>query len=283
MKRFKTLLGTVLAMVLVQPAVMAGPIAPGERYTVRMEYRNESQDNQGGSGSSSGHQSITVRLIAQRDGGQELEYDLLDSATERDRLREWQLPARIFVAADGKLTLLNPAELEVRRDRFLEAGKLSRAACGQWIFTWNAFKIECDPQSALEIVESYQLQPSGLADGAAFSLDGARGSTALSCRAETGGGQTCSATLPIDADAARRDAAEADVAIGQMTGKPVTLADATQARSTMQVHGTIETVFVLDASGMVTKRNTITRVRINERDGTSETRTGTVVLTRSPD
>ncbi len=280
MTRFRTLLAPALALTLSHAATAA---APGERYTVRMEYRNESQGNEGGSGSSSGHQSITVRVIAERDGGQELEYDLPEGASERKRLSQWQLPARIFVAADGKMTLLNPAELEVRRDRFLAAGKLTREACGKWNFTWNAFKIECDPQSALRTVEAFRLKPAGLADGAAFALVGAKGSTALSCRAETGGGQTCSATLPIDAEAERRDAAEADVAIGQMTGKPVTLADATQARSAMQVHGTIETVLVLDAGGTVTKRTTITRVRINERDGTSETRTRTVVLTRSPD
>lgn len=283
MKRSNVLLSLLGLIALAKAsAAPSQTMEPGERHQVLLEYHNEFSNSDGSEGSSQGRQAITVRLIGKRDGGQELEFALPDSATEQDRLREWQLPARIFVAANGRGTLLNASELEVRRNRFLAAAKLTQAACGKWIFTWNAFKIECDPQSALEIAETYRLQPQGpLTDGAPFTQRDAVGSAVLACSSVDGGGKVCSATLPVDAAKLRREKAEADVVVGEINGHPVALADALKAYERVEVEGTIETVLAVDADGSVTKRTTIVRVKLREPDGKTETSTSTSVLTRT--
>jgi hypothetical protein len=276
-----SVLRIALALGLCQ-AVAAGAEAMrvGDRYELRIHHTEKYSDQMGGSGSSGGGHAITVRLVAQRDGGQELELDLPDGATEKDRLAEWKLPARIFVAADGKATLLNPAELEIRRDRFLKAANWTAEICERWIFTWNAFKIECDPQSVLEILKDYQIQPGMLAEGVPFALPGAVGSAPMRCTARTAGGHDCTATLPIDAESVRRNLAETDVVVGEITGKPVALADAAKARAATEITGTIETTFEVDVDGQATKRTEITRSKQRDPDGRLTTSTKTMVLTR---
>lgn len=258
----------------------AQPMEVGERYELMLEHNNEYTESDGSSGSSFGRDTITVRLVAKRDGGQELEYGLPDDANDRARLRHWQLPVRVFVAGDGTVTLLNRAELEARRDKFLEAAKLPAEACGHWIMTWNAFKIECDPQSVIDMVAGFELQPRSYGDGVQISLQGASGSVAMQCTPADGGRSICTATLPVDVEAARAGLAEADVAIGEMTGKPVSLADALAARRTTEISGTIETIFDAGVDGVVIKRTTISKVRVREADGMTKVSTSRSVLTR---
>jgi len=87
-----------------------------------------------------------------------LEYDLPDDSTEQDRSKVWELPARIKMMLDGSITLLNVKELEQRNANWLKKANWTKEICGQWIFTWNAFKIECEPQAALEVIENYDLR-----------------------------------------------------------------------------------------------------------------------------
>lgn len=251
----------------------------GDGYELQLEYSNQYRGDSG-SGSSNGRETIVVRLIAERDGGQELEYDHPAGATERDRLRDWQLPARIFIGADGTRTLLNVAELEERRDRFLKSIELTPEACGRWIFTWNAFKIECDPQSAWTILNSFQLQPLTLADGAQFTLPGAAGSGPMACKLQPDGGQVCSVTLPIDAATVRKGLAESDVVVAEFSGTPIALADAVKSREAMTISGTIEVIFEADSAGAVNKRTTVVRMEQSGSDEGNVTSTSTRVLTR---
>lgn len=251
----------------------------GDGYELQLEYSTQYRGDSG-SGSSNGRDTIVVRLIAERDGGQELEYDHPADAKERDRLRDWQLPARIFVAADGTRTLLNVADLEARRDRFLKAAELPAEACGRWIFTWNAFKIECDPQSAMTITDSFQIQPTRLADGAMFTLPGAAGSGPMACKLQPGGGQLCTVTLPIDVASVRMQYAESDVVSAEISGTPLSLADAVKSREAMTISGTIEIIFEADKTGAVHKRTTVVRMEHSGSDDGHVTSTSTRVLTR---
>ncbi|MBN8500849.1 MAG: hypothetical protein J0M19_06840 [Sphingomonadales bacterium] len=257
----------------------AQTIRAGERLELRLEYKSEYAEDGQSSGSARGHQSVILRVIADRDGGHELEYGLPDTATDRDRLREWQLPARIFLAADGTVSLLNPAELEVRRDRFLKAIGVTAEACGRWIFTWNAFKIECDPQSVLRMLKQYELQPRNLAEGTMFSADRALGSAPIQCRAGTTGEKHCTVTLPLDPDGLRRELAETDVAVGEMTGAPVGLDEATRTHAATHITGTITITFDLAADGAVTRKTTVTKVQQRKADGRTRTSISTRILT----
>jgi hypothetical protein len=261
-------------------AAQADPGEVGARYQLQIKHHGE-YSSADGQGSSSGTDTIVVKAMALRDGGQELEFDLPDEVEKENRLIAWQLPARLFVAADGTQTLLNRSELEARRDQFLKANNWTSEACGHWLFTWDAFQIECDPNSIFAIVDSYALQPAKLADGALFSMPGADGSAAMKCRPVSQGKQRCSVSLPINAAAVRSELADSDVATGEITGKPVSRADAAKARAATQVSGTIEVTLEADVQGVVTRRTVVTTMEKREASGETETSRSTAVTTRT--
>src|SRR6185312_8972559 len=89
--------------------------------------------------------------------------------------RNWQFPARVFQPFGGPAQLLNGPELEARVDGWLKAAGWSRTACGHWIFTWDAFRIECDPQSVIKTVQSFDLRSADLREGAPYEEAEARG------------------------------------------------------------------------------------------------------------
>src|SRR5690349_16872844 len=152
-------MGTIAALLLPAIGARAGapPLAPqvGDTYEITMTRESAQQDSHGSSGSSHDKDTIIEQVIGLRADGLELEYDLPNTATADERARDWQLPARVFKPFGGPAQLLNGAELEARVEAWLKAAGWLRTVCGHWIFTWDAFRIECDPHSVLKIVESF--------------------------------------------------------------------------------------------------------------------------------
>lgn len=173
----------ILSEVMLVLAIIAAPFLPssnargaspqaapqvGEEYEIIKKYETSQLSSDGGSGSSRGRDTLLERVIGVRDGGLELEYDLPKDATAADRARSWQFPVRVFRPTNGSMRLLNRPELEARVEVWLKAAGWTRAACGRWIFTWNAFLIECDPQSVIKMVEAVDLRVADLRDGAPY-------------------------------------------------------------------------------------------------------------------
>ncbi|HSI18034.1 MAG TPA: hypothetical protein VK980_09710, partial [Sphingomonas sp.] len=152
-------LAAIAALLLPVVAQAQTPAAKaGEIFAVSRTQRTDFSGNRGSSGMSSISGAIQERVIAVRDDGLEIEYDLPSGSSAEDREREWQFPARIFKPAYGRSRLLNAPELAGRVDSWLKLAGMPREACGHWMFTWTAFKIECDPQSVLEIIDGYDLR-----------------------------------------------------------------------------------------------------------------------------
>src|SRR5690349_12646524 len=97
MRHASTLVAAALLLAsmhaVAQGAVSATPKV-GDEHQITKRYETASQDSRGGSGSSRGNDAILERVIAVRDGGLELEFDLPKDATAEDRARNWQFPAR---------------------------------------------------------------------------------------------------------------------------------------------------------------------------------------------
>jgi hypothetical protein len=251
----------------------------GDTFEIRHEYQTEDQTDDGSSsGSSSGHTTIVERVIGVRGDGLELEYDFPNDATEDDRAREWQFPARIFRPFRGTPQLLNRADLEARIDAWLKLAKLTRDACGTWYFTWNAFKVECDPQTVLASLEEYNLWVADLAEGMAYRTPQAREAAPLE-RIAGSNPASFVAEMVIDPDKWRQEQAEADVVVAQILGKPKTLDEALRARSSEAVSGTIAVTFDTDESG-VRKRTELVKLMIKSPDGKVETKTRTEKVER---
>ena len=251
------------------------PDRAGDRFEIQLDQVSKSSGDDGSSASSSDRDVLVERVVAVRDEGVELEFDLPADASSEDRKRSWQFPARVFKSPGQPLELLNAADAERRLTSWL--GKKGRAVCGRWIFTWTATKIDCDPQSVLQNLEPYLLQPNELRDGALYSEAAAREPAPLRAESSSSNGQHFVAKMELDPNAMRRQRAETDVAVAEMTGKRVSFEAAMKARSGERLSGTIVATFETDATGRVTRRTRVTQseiVRVNgavERTTTTET------------
>jgi hypothetical protein len=274
----------IAASLLPAIAAHAEPAHPGPRsgdiYEIRRELLSSDQSSDGSSGSATDRDAIRERVIAVRDGGLELEYDLPAQATAEDRARTWQFPVRVFKPQSGPPQLLNSSELKARVDRWLEAAKWTRAACGHWIFTWDAFKIECDPQSVVETLEAFDLSSRDLRDGALYRDSGALEPASLARKTAGPDGAIFTADMKIDPDAVRRGRAESDLVVAEIMGRPMTLEAASRAHATEDISGTISVTLETDAAGNVRRRKKVSKLEIRAADGGVETVTTTETVER---
>lgn len=268
----------VLALIL-PSAISASPVE-GELYELQLTSKSETKGSTSNS-SSSGRDTMSVKTVAVRADGVEFEYDLPPGTPAEDRQRNWQFPSRVFRPVDGgPIRLLNAPELEARVGQWLALGQMTREACGKWIFTWNAFKIECDPQSVLATIAVFDPQPQLLMEGASYRHSMAANPTPLHYAAGPDGGAIYETTMVIDADKVRHEKAEADVIVGQITGEPISAEQAQRKRAKMQISGTIEVTLETDPSGNVIKRTVIYKMELVDADGGGEKSLVTEVLTR---
>lgn len=224
----------------------------GDRYEISLERVSETRGDRSSGNSSSGFTMIE-RVIAVRDDGLELEFDLPDDASGEDRALSWQFPARVFRSGSGTLELLNAPDLDARVRAWLESAQIPEAACGRWMFTWTAIKIECDPQSVLETVQAFDIRPSEVTDG----------------------------VVQIDPEVLRRERAETDIVVAQMVGEqPLSLEAALQARASEQLSGTITTRFEFDEHGRAVRRVTVGELEVVQADGARERTATTITVER---
>ena len=252
----------------------------GQVHELSKRYETAQQSSGGSSGTSRGRDAMVERVLATSDAGLELEFDLPDAATPEDRSRHWQFPVRVLKPASGPMQVLNWPELDARLDVWLAGAGLTRAQCGQWIFTWNAFRIDCDPASVIAALEGFDIGHARLREGDAYHDDGAEAPGTLQRLSPDSDNVRLSATLDIDPGAVRHARAETDVAVGEMTGQPVSLEAALANRNEEAVSGTITVTFDLDADGKPWRRTRVTKLEIKTAGGETENQTVTETVER---
>jgi len=252
----------------------------GDAFEIRRDIESKQETGEGSSGSSTDRDVIMERVVGTNQAGVVLEYDLTKDTTPDDRARQWQLPARVLKPPRGPLQLLNRPELEARAKAWLKSAGLTQAACGQWYFTWNAFRIDCDPQSAVDTIEGFDLGPDDLSDGASYKDSKAINPAPLKRKAANAAGDVFFVEMAVDPDAVRQDQAEADVVVATIMRKPLTREAALHARAAEDVSGTIAITFETDPVGHVRRQTKVTTLHIKGRDGQIETRTTTETLER---
>ena len=228
-------------------------------------------------GTSTDRDSYVERVAAVRPDGVVLEYDLPENATTDDRASNWQFPFQILKADDGTVRLLNAPELAVRVDRWLKTAGMSHTVCGKLTFTWNAFRVDCDPQSTIRWLATVTLAD-GLQAGNTFTDPDARAPTLL----RRVSADRLVATLEIDPAIIRRQRAQADVGVAELTHKVLTLNKALKAHEAEMVTGTITVTFDLDAAGRTRQRTRVETVQVAWPNGRIDTQTVTNTLTRAP-
>ena len=264
-------------------AALALPLAahaqgakPGDTYQI-LRTTETAERSANGTSTSSNRDAIVERVIAVRENGVELEYDLVAGTNSP---ANWQFPARVFKPQRGPIRLLNRAELAVRVDAWLKRGNMTRAACGRWIFTWKAFKIECDPQSAVAIIDGFDPGPAGLTEGAPYKDRNTRAPARLTRKRTGPDGAVFVAELAVDPDTVRKAKAENDVAVAEINGRTLSPEAARRAHAADRIAGTITLTFYTDATGQVRRQTRVVRMEIGNADGTTVARTITQTLDR---
>lgn len=254
------------------------PAAPavdqsGTVYEISRDREASTRSSNASTDSSIDRDTLIERVREVRTDGLVLEYNLPSIATAQERATAWQFPLMIFKPNNGPARLLDETVLQQRIATWLKQAKLDRGMCGRTVFTWNAFKIECDPQSALRLVATFDLRPDGLRDGAAYRDTDAAVATVWRMTLSGSGSASFTAMMPIDAEKARRERAEADVVVAELRQQPISPADAARERASEQIAGTIRVVYDLDPLGGVLQRRRTTQTHIVTAKGVIEDRT----------
>ena len=271
----------ICASLVVPSSANAQTLSIGHEVVIRKSYENSSETSDGSSsGSSRGSDSILQRLVATREGGVEFIYDLPKSASKEDRARSWQFPAHVFQPNQGSLELLNKGELESRLATWLKSAGWDRSVCGRWIFTWNAFRIECDPQSVIESINAFDLRVSELREGTLYSDSNATEPRALVRKPSEAGTTKFIAEFTVNPDAVRRARAQSDVAVGEIIRKPVLPEAALRERMKEEVSGTTSITLEAGDEGQVRRRIRVTRLKTKRSDGSTETEISTETVER---
>ena len=266
-------------LVALAGAQVARSLQVGDAYEITTDRQAEQHGNYAESprSTSTDRAAYVERVEEVRPGGTVLKYDLPQAATRAERASTWQFPFRVFKTNDGSLRLLDAPELQARVERWLKAAALPRTACGRLIFTWTAFRIECDPQSVVRWLETITL-PERIDPQARFTTPDALAPAPLT-RRSTG---KLVATLAIDPEVIRRERARTDVDVAELMHKPLTFDDALKAHAAETITGTITVSFDVEADGEVRRRTRARVVKTAWEDGRVDTKTMTDTLTRTP-
>jgi hypothetical protein len=250
----------------------------GEVFEISRDVEATDKATDGSNSTSTDRDTLVERVVGASQAGVELEFDLPKATSPEDRARQWQFPARVLSSPGGPVHLLNRPELAARATAWLKASGLTDAACGQWYFTWNAFQVQCDPQSVVDTIEGFDLGPDNLAAGSSYQDPQALGSTSLRAEGAPHASTVLYGEMAIDPDAVRRARAQSDVVAAEIMRRPMTLEAALRARSAEDVSGTIAVTFEVDARGHVGRQTKVTTVNIKGPNGRLETRTVTQTL-----
>jgi hypothetical protein len=268
---------STIAFALLLPTVSAnaGQLQLAEKVGATYEILQETKSSQTSSdkslGNSMDRNGMLERVIGVREDGLLLEYDLPKATKAEDRARYRQFPVQILKPVHGNLKLVNRPELEAWIDVWLKAANIPRSACGHWIFTWTAIKIECDPQSVIHLVSEIDLRSNDLRDGAMYNGAGARALAPLKLIKTRSNGSTFVVELTVDPDKLQLQQAETDLMLADVMGKKTTLDEALKSRSMEQISGTISLSFETDATGQIRHRTKKVEIKIKGNDGRLET------------
>jgi len=278
-RRLMTAVAMSLPTIAIGAELSQLPSHVGDIYEIT-RLSESSQTGSGSSGSSHDKDTLIERVLSMREDGLELEYDIPHDSTAQGRTNNWQFPVRVSKPIRGQMVLLNRAELETRVDSWLKNFKLPRTACGHWIFTWNAFRIECDPQSIIRTLEAFDLRPADIRDGAMYRDSMALAPAPIAKKPVGSDGSSLVVELAVDPVAVLRERAQSDVIVAEISGQALTLDAAIQARSAEEISGTITIEFDIDSLGQVWRRTKLTKLQVRSANGKSETQTTTETVER---
>lgn len=175
----------------------ASPLRAGDVFQIERRYVTENHSTDGSSGPSSGSDVVEIRVVSTDETGTIFELDHASGVDAASRERNWTYPARIWRPRNGPSQLLNGDELTGRLNAWLTRANWTREMCGRLLFTWNLFRIECDPASVLPEFDAWF--PEDPVDGGDYQHPLALHTAQLTLLDNAQLGFSLAANLPMDA------------------------------------------------------------------------------------
>ena len=244
----------------------------GSVFEVQVEYQNKSSGD-GTTGSSSGRNTLTERIIEVDSKEIIVEYDYAPRprryVDEQPNLIEWEFPATISLKHSDDITLQNIEEITARNTEWREAAGIPNEACGLWYFTWNAFKVECDPNTVIQSLEAFILFDDEIHEGQEIKEFGTLKTGII--KLVSSSPLTFQAEFEFDPEVIRESRAEQDVIVAQMMQREtISLENALEGRATEQISGNLTATWELDDRGRVIKRTRNSNITIELENGEIE-------------
>lgn len=257
--------------------------AVASAWEVTLAYEDSSRREDGSSESSSRGQTAVTERVLERDArGWLIEYGFPPDTSEEDRLREWQFPLRVFRSNSGDLVLANEAELQARADEWLERAKLSREACGTWYFTWNAFRVDCDPATALGIAEGYDLWLMDFVRTGKLGHEFATEPRAAVPTRDDAGNTIYTAALTIDPEKVRKSELKSQEIAATFYQDDAYLAEQVAKINASEYAGSVLVIVTQGSDGIFHSVKTVSTLTVTLPEGERELRNSQRTLTRTP-
>lgn len=256
------------------PASRVGEVA---QITINTTWQSE---NSRSKNSGSSRSTLQERLLSVEGNALILEYDLTDSTLRELEERLWQFPAVVRKVPGEAPILMNTDALQARSDAWLANSGLERENCGQWYFTWTAVKIECDPQSALELIADHDLWTGTLEPGSLRAFPGTLEPAPLLAVPASTGSTAVEVRYQIDPDTVRAAKIEEAIIVARILNNPLPDRETLTAEwAAKEISGSVVVTYELDSSGYPFRRTVLTTVR-TETDNDVTLFTQTVVTER---
>jgi hypothetical protein len=154
--------------------------------------------------------------------------------------------------------------------------------CSRWGFTWTAFQVRCDPEAAIEAVETYGMHPGAIAEGKPYALEGALGPVVLARSGERDGRVLLTGSGPVDPAFIRAQEARGALVVAEVSGEKLTPEQADAKAAAITASGTLAVTFEVDTTGMVWKREDTSEVTVTGSEFSDGTRRSRQTVTRLP-
>lgn len=250
------------------------PYAVGDVFLLKQSYSRTTTGSK--TSKARGRQALQQTVIDISDAGVVFEFDFPADTPTQMREREWKLPVEVLETSSGTFEIANAAELEARRDEWLARAPFDESACGQWLFTWTAMRIDCDIDTALDLIDGYRLPWTNIRPGAMYRKSSSEDAAQL-----VGDGDVIAAQFDLNVDALRDARARTEMVAAQVTGQAeLTFEDALARSKDHRIEGSQTVSFTVDDLGIVTSRTDIVESTTTEPDGTSFSEFSEVTVAR---
>ena len=242
--------------------------SPGDLTYYVIEHQRSSESSDGSSSNSSGTDILLETFRGLEGGERRFTYDLPRDESGKTRSNFWYFPVDVIEDTLGNRRLANRQILEARISEWLAKYNIPRSLCGKYS-NGNGFpyRIDCDPEVVLEVIDGYVLRDPDVAVGAAYDHPMGEGQGEWKMGTVPG---ILSAKMPVSAAKLREERVENQRVLAEMLEQPFDRDAVVAEMGAIQFSGEIEVTVEFDDVGAIARRTEHLRYQAVNPDGVRE-------------